>query len=284
MSSIRIDAHQHYWSLARNDYGWITPELPVLYRDFLPEDLAPHLQKHNLQGSIVVQAAATLAETEYLLGLSDTTDEILGVVGWLDLEDPNYREHFTAFNKHPKFVGFRVMIQGQPDANYILEPSFIEAMRFFAEKQVPVDLLLSSHQLDAVVKLLAEVPGLRAVIDHIAKPQIAAGIIEPWKSQMAAIAQFPGIYCKISAMATEADHNNWQFSDFTAYIHHVIDVFGKERIMFGSDWPVCLIAASYDDVINILLKSLPESWSETDNAKLFGENAVNFYQFKGGNK
>ena len=284
MSSIRIDAHQHYWKIARNDYGWITPELPELYRDYLPADLKPHLTKHHLQGSIVVQAAATLAETEYILSLSDDSEEILGVVGWLDLEDPDYREHFAAFKKHPKFVGFRVMIQELPDANVILEPSYIEAMRYFAELDVPVDLLVSSHQLDAVVRMLQQVPGLRAVMDHIAKPQIADGILEPWKSQMAVIAQIPGIYCKVSAMVTEADHTDWQYSDFTAYIRHVIEVFGSDRILFGSDWPVCLLAASYDEVMNVLLKSLPELWSDAENAKLFGENAAVFYKLKGWNK
>jgi L-fuconolactonase len=280
MSSIRIDAHQHFWQIARHDYGWITPKLPVLYRDYLPKDLKPHLKNHNLQGSIVVQAAATLAETEYILALSDASEEILGVVGWLDLNDPDYREHFASFHKHPKFVGFRMMIQEMPDATHILEPHFIEALRYFAEKAVPVDLLVLSHQLDAVVKLLEEVPGLRAVIDHIAKPRIAEGVLEPWKNQMTAIAQHPGIYCKISAMVTEADHKHWQVSDFTAYIRHVIAVFGTERILFGSDWPVCLLAASYDEVVDVLLQSLPEAWSEADNAKLFGENAAKFYKLK----
>jgi L-fuconolactonase len=281
MNSIRIDAHQHYWKIARNDYGWITPDIPMLYRDFLPEDLLPHLKEHHLNGTIVVQAAATLAETEYILSLSEASETILGVVGWLDFNDPAYREHFARFSSHPKFVGFRVMIQEMSDPNLILEPHFIEAFAYFAANDVPIDLLVVSHQLDAVVKLLKRVPGLRGVIDHIGKPRIAEGVLEPWKSQLAEIARYPGIYCKLSGMVTEVDHQNWQPSDFTAYIRYVIGVFGTDRILFGSDWPVCLLAASYDETMDVLLQALPEPWSEADNAKLFGENAAVFYKLMG---
>lgn len=275
---MRLDAHQHYWSIERGDYGWITPDIPVLYRDFLPEHLEPHLNKHKLDGSIVVQAAPTLAETDYLLALSETTDSIAGVVAWLDLADPDYRIHYERFAQHPKFAGFRIMIQEMPDASAILAPGFVEALAFFAEKGVPVDLLAVSHQLEPLVRLLDQVPGLHAVIDHIAKPRIKDGALEPWKSQMSRIAAHPNLYCKLSGMVTEADHNNWKPADFRAYIEHVLDVFGSGRVMFGSDWPVSLLAASYDDVVDVLEQALPETWTDSERERLFGLNAKEFYR------
>lgn len=275
---MRVDAHQHYWSIERGDYGWITPDIPVLHRDFLPQDLEPYINKYKLDGTIVVQAAATLAETDYLLALSETSDTILGVVAWLDLADPEYVSHYKRFAEHPKFVGFRVMIQEMPDANAVLEPGFVEALTFFAEQGVPVDLLVVSHQLEPVVELLERVPNLRAVIDHIAKPRIRDGVMEPWKSQMSRIASHPNLYCKLSGMVTEANHNSWNPSDFTGYIRHVLDVFGPDRVMFGSDWPVCLLAASYDEVVDVLQEAIPDSWTEDNRQRLFGLNAKEFYK------
>ncbi|CAM4499386.1 L-fuconolactonase [Paenibacillus endophyticus] len=275
---MRLDAHQHYWSIERGDYGWITPELPVLYRDFLPQHLEPLLNKHQLDGSIVVQAAATLAETDYLLSLSESEPTILGVVAWLDLTDPDYRKHYERFAEHPKFVGFRLMIQSMTDANEILSPAYVEALTFFAEQGVPVDLLVVSHQLEPLVKLLDQVPGLHGVIDHIAKPRIKEGIMEPWKTQMAQLAAHPGLYCKLSGMVTEADHENWKPEAFKPYIEHVLDVFGTDRVMYGSDWPVSLLAASYDEVVEVLEQAIPDSWTPAERARLFGLNAKEFYR------
>jgi len=275
---MRIDAHQHYWKLDRGDYGWLTPDAGILYRDYQPDDLLPHLRQHRLDGTILVQAAATHEETDYMLSLSESADTILGVVGWLDLHDPAYREHYERFSRHPKFVGFRVMIQDMPDANEVLEPDVVEALTYFAGKDVPVDLLVVSHQLDVVVELLERVPGLRGVIDHIAKPRIADGVLEPWTSQMSAIAKHPNIYCKLSGMVTEADHASWKPQDFTAYIRPILELFGSDRVLFGSDWPVCLLAADYDQVVNVLEQALPESFSEQERTQLFGLNAKRFYK------
>lgn len=276
---MRLDAHQHYWSIERGDYGWITPEIPVLYRDFGPNDLKPHLAKHGLDGTIVVQAAPTLAETDYILALSEADDSIKGVVGWLDLNDPNHIGHYERFARHPKFVGFRIMIQEMEDANAVLEPAFVEALAYYAKLDVPVDLLVVSHQLEPVAKLLELVPGLRGVIDHIGKPRIRDGVLEPWRSQMSRIAAAnQQIYCKLSGMVTEADHKGWKQDDFTAYIAHVLEVFGPRRVMFGSDWPVCLLAASYDEVADVLEKAIPESWGAEEKERLFGLNAKEFYK------
>lgn len=275
---MRIDAHQHYWKIDRGDYGWITPELPVLYRDFLPADLRSHLNAHRLDGSIVVQAAPTLEETAYILSLADRDDTIKGVVGWLDLEDPRHMEHYERFAAHPKYAGFRIMIQELPDASVILEPSFVEALKQYEELGVPVDLLVVSNQLEHVVELAKQVPGLRGVIDHIAKPRIKEGASEPWRHFMKELSSHPNLYCKLSGMVTEADHADWQREQFVPYIRHVLESFGPDRVLFGSDWPVCLLAASYDEVVDVLESALPDSWGDREKAKLFGLNAKEFYR------
>ncbi|WP_080838153.1 amidohydrolase family protein [Cohnella massiliensis] len=279
---MRIDAHQHYWKIDRGDYGWITPDIPLLYRDFLPGNLLPSLRKHGLDGTILVQAAPTLAETDYLLSLADGSDSILGVVGWLDLADDRCFVHYDRFARHPKFVGFRIMIQDMPDASRILEPAFVERLKTFEKRDVPVDLLLVSGQLEPVIRLIEKVPGLRGVVDHIAKPNIAAGAMEPWAGQMRRLASFPNLYCKLSGMVTEAEHRAWKPEQFVPYIRHAIDCFGENRVMFGSDWPVCLLAAEYDEVMEVLVRALPGEWGERQRAKLFGGNAAAFYKLDTG--
>lgn len=275
---VRIDAHQHYWRIERGDYGWITPDIPVLYRDFSPKELKPLLDKHHLDGSIVVQAAPTLEETEFILSLATTDETILGVVGYLDLNDPNCIAQYVAFRKHTKYVGFRIMIQDMPDARQILEPHFVEALKYFEKEDVPVDLLVVSNQLEPLIELIQQVPKLRGIIDHIAKPRIAEGIMQPWENQIKQLAAFPNLYCKLSGMVTEADHQHWTKDQFVPYVRTVIEQFGPNRVMFGSDWPVCLLAADYDAVIEVLLHALPEDWSAEALDKCFGENAKLFYK------
>src|SRR5690625_1089260 len=275
---MRIDAHQHYWKISRGDYGWITPDVTTLYRDFLPGDLATHLHNHQIKQTILVQAAPTIEETEFLLDLSNENESIAGVVVWLDLEDTNYQTQFSQFEKHSKFLGFRLMIQDMPDETIVLKENYIEALRYFAEKEVPIDLLFVHHQLPTVIQLLDKVPNLRGVIDHIGKPDIANQRFEPWKNEMREIAKHKNIYCKLSGMVTEADHDNWKKDDFSTYIQYILDEFGLDRVMFGSDWPVCLLAGSYDDVVSVLEHALPKNTSESDLNKLFGENAKRFYK------
>jgi len=277
---MRIDAHQHYWKIERGDYGWITPDIPVLYRDFLPADLAPHLKTHRLDGSIVVQAAPTYEETDFILSLAESEETILGVVGWLDLFDPDHRIHYERFRRHPKFVGFRIMIQEMADASRILEPEFVEALKGYADEGVTVDLLVRCHQLETLIRLLEQIPHLRGVLNHIGKPRIKNGELEPWMSQMRELARFPHVTCKLSGMVTEADHRGWKPEHFRTYIRHVLDLFGPDRVMFGSDWPVCLMAAEYDEVVDVLTKALPENWGDRERAKLFGLNAREVYRLQ----
>lgn len=276
--NMRIDAHQHYWSIGRGDYGWITPELPVLYRDFLAEHLAPHLEKHRLEGTILVQAAPTLEETKFILSIADREPTVLGVVGWLDLFDSNHWQTYESLRSNPKFVGFRVMIQDMPDSSRILEEPFVRALSRYAEADVPVDLLVAFAQLPHVVQLLERVPGLRGVIDHIGKPPITSGELEPWLQSIKEIAHFPGIYCKLSGMVTEAEHHNWKPQQIAPYMDAVLHLFGPRRIMYGSDWPVCLLSAPYDNVIELAESALPADWGNEERSKLFGGNAAVFYK------
>ncbi|WP_058306230.1 amidohydrolase family protein [Gracilibacillus massiliensis] len=274
---MRIDAHQHYWKINRGDYGWITPDIPTLYRDFLEEDLIKHLRNSGIDKTIVVQAAPTIEETEYILKLSDHSESIVGVVGWIDIDDPSYKEQLETFQKHSKFVGIRIMIQDMPDENIILTEKYLNAFSYFAEIDLPVDLLVTSNQLDAVCELLKRVK-VRGVIDHIAKPEIENGRLEPWKTQMTEIASYETIYCKLSGMVTEANHDNWDTKDFISYVHHIVNVFGINRIMYGSDWPVCLLAANYDQVYRLLDDTLPDHVSKADKELIFGQNAIDFYK------
>ncbi|UOQ86469.1 amidohydrolase family protein [Gracilibacillus salinarum] len=274
---MRIDAHQHYWKINQHDYGWITPEIPILYRDFLEENLIPHLRKHQIDRTIVVQAAPTIEETEFILSQSEKSDIIAGVVGWIDIEDPSYKKQLELFLNHPQFVGIRIMVQDMPDENIILKRKYLDAFEYFGKIDLPVDLLVHANQLAAVVKLLNQVT-IRGVIDHIAKPSIKEGAIEPWRSYMSEIAKHPTIYCKLSGMVTEADHVQWKSEDFVPYVQHIVKMFGAERLLYGSDWPVCLLAADYDEVIQLIENVLPENLTESDKARIFGENAKIFYK------
>ncbi|PWW07150.1 L-fuconolactonase [Paenibacillus cellulosilyticus] len=274
---MRIDAHQHYWNIERGNLGWLE-EGTILYRSYLPNDLKLSLNKHGIEASIVVQAEPKHEETDFLLSLAEANLSIAGVVGWLDLKSPNYKDVYERFKRNPKFVGFRVMIQEMADPNEVLTPSYIEALTYFAEQKQPLDLLMRASQLDAVVRLLEKVPHLHAVIDHIGKPQIAAGELEPWKEQLRIIASYPNVYCKLSGMVTEADHSQWEQKQFAPYVQHAIECFGSKRIMFGSDWPVCLLAATYDQCMEVLESALPEAYGTDEREALFGGNAARFYQ------
>lgn len=275
---MRIDAHQHYWKLDRGDYGWLTPESGILYKDFLPEHLDGHLKANGISKTVVVQAAPTLAETEFMLGLAEKNDTIAGVVGWLDLEDEGFKEQYARLKQNPYFKGIRIMLQ-DIDMEYAFRPAVLEALRFLEQEQFPVDLLIKTHQLEETVKLLRLLPNLRGVIDHIAKPLIAEQQLEPWKTYIAQIAEEnPNIYCKLSGMVTEADHQQWQEEHFLPYVHHVVAHFGLQRVMYGSDWPVCLLAAGYNDVCELLERTLPDTLTSSDLDDVFGLNATRFYR------
>jgi L-fuconolactonase len=278
---MRIDSHQHYWKPSRGDYRWMTPG-SVLHRDYLPADLRAVLERHNIQKTVLVQAAQTVAETEFLLELAASDESIAGVVGWLDMEAPDFAAQFERFRRNPKFIGLRPMLQDLEDDRWILRPAVVEALRHVARADFPFDFLTYPRHLPFVLQVLDAVPGLRAVIDHISKPDIRAGKLDPWREWMAAAARHPNVFCKLSGMVTEADHQHWRAEDLRPYVEHVAACFGFDRVMFGSDWPVCLLAASYDRVIGALDEILATRLDQDKEKKLFGLNAARFYKLEAG--
>ena len=274
---MRVDAHQHYWKLSRGDYGWLTPDMGVLYRDYLPADLEPTLKRHNIDKTVLVQAAPTIAETDYMLSLAAEHESIGGVVGWLDMADPGFPRFFEKYRHEPAFVGIRPMLHDLSDDAWVTQPRVLDNLRLMAEYNFPFDFLVRPPHLPHVLRVLEQVPGLRAVIDHIAKPLIKDQVFEPWRAHISAIAQHENVYCKLSGMVTEADPANWTPADLKPYVEHVVAAFGLDRVMFGSDWPVSLLAARYDDVIGALEETLAPNLDEESMTRVFGGNAGRFY-------
>ncbi|MBM7564217.1 amidohydrolase family protein [Paenibacillus sacheonensis] len=274
---MRIDAHQHYWSIARTDYGWLTPETGVLYRDYQPDELKPLLEEHGLDASIVVQAAPTTEETEYMLSLADREPAIAGVVGWLDFEGDSFDRDYRRFRANPKFVGVRPMIQDLP-SEWLLRERVVERFRLLAAERFPVDLQANPRHLPFIADLLQQVPDLQAVIDHLAKPMMDRGELEPWASQMSAIANYPGVMCKLSGMVPDKHDPAWSEAVIRPFAAHAIRVFGPKRVMFGSDWPVCLNAATYAQVRELASSLLGEGLTEEAKQDVYGGNAARFYR------
>lgn len=281
---MQIDSHQHYWKVERGDYHWMDAASPVLHRDYLPSDLHPLLLQHSIQKTIVVQAAQTVPETEFLLELASTDDSIAGVVGWLDMESPDFACRLEQFRKHPKFVGLRPMLQDIPEDGWILNPPVLDALKLVADSDFPFEFLTYPRHLPYVLKVLDMFPSLRAVVDHISKPDMRSGRLEPWKSLIAEVAQHKNVYCKLSGMVTEADHRNWSSAKLRPYVEHVVEHFGVDRVMFGSDWPVCLQAGSYGEVITALKDILLATLDHYSEQKIFGTNAAKFYKLDFGTK
>ena len=275
---MRIDSHQHYWQVSRGDYHWMTPDVPVLYRDYLPADLRPLLSERGIQKTILVQAAQTIAETNFLLQLAETDNSIAGVVGWLDMESPEFPAQFERYRENPKFIGLRPMLQDLPDDDWIVRPRVLDALQRVADADFPFEFLTYPRHLPFVLKVLESFPTLRAVLDHISKPEIRIGKLEPWRTWIAQVAQHQNLFCKLSGMITEADHQRWSPDDLRPYVDHIVQCFGTDRLMFGSDWPVCLLAGSYSQTIEVLKELLPSNLVEADDRKIFGGNAEHFYK------
>jgi L-fuconolactonase len=271
---MRIDAHQHYWDPSREDYGWLTPDKGILYRNYSPQDLESSLVAHDFSHSIAVQAAPSIEETLYLLEWSDITPSIIGVVGWLDFEAPDFDAQFAKLRKHPRFVGVRPMIQDLPE-DWLLRPTVIANLNKMASMQFPVDLQLRPFLMDTAVKLMEQVPTLRAVVDHIAKPAQNESI-DDWKRGMKKLAEYSSIMCKLSGMVPE-ETVPWTVDQLRPYVEYTLELFGPDRIIYGSDWPVCLLSANYTQVYQLLNELLPTEWSEEKRAGVWGKNAVDFY-------
>jgi len=240
-----IDSHQHFWTTARDDYGWLTPDDPVLYRDFGPEHLAPFLGRAGVAGTVLVQAAPSVAETHYLLEIADRTESVAAVVGWVPLDAPEAERSIEELARHPTLRGVRPMIQDIPDDDWMLRNTLAPAWRALAGRGLGFDALVHPRHLTRLQTLLERHPDLRVVIDHGAKPEIHASRFSGWAEDMARLANETNACCKLSGLVTEAGPS-WQTEDLRPYVAHLLECFGPERLMWGSDWPVVELAGGVD--------------------------------------
>ncbi|MCP4005806.1 MAG: amidohydrolase family protein [bacterium] len=276
-STPRIDSHQHFWLLERGDYDWLAPELEVLYRDFGPADLRPLLDTCGIEGSVVVQAAPTLAETRFLLDTARATDWIAGVVGWVDLERTEAVEQLEKLRaQEPGLCGIRPMIQDIPDPDWMLCREIEPALRSIADLGLCLDALVRPEHLANLRVFLDRHPDLRVVIDHGAKPEIHSGKIKAWSHDIDAIARNSNASCKLSGLVTEA-HADWNTAQLGPYAEHLLDCFGPRRLLWGSDWPVVNLAGGYAEWWNATLDLL-DTLSTRERAAVLGGNAVDFYR------
>lgn len=275
-----IDAHQHFWKIDRADYSWLSKDMGVLYQDYLPEDLNPLLEKHGIAGTVLIQAAPTYEETLFLLSLYERYDWIYGVVGWIDLSSPAFPKQLDSLMKRPGIVGLRPMLQDLENSDWILQEQVIENLKWLIRYNLPLDLLINNKHISSILTLLKTLPNLMTVIDHMAKPNITKGDLSEWKEDMYALSQFPNVWCKMSGLMTQANPAMWKTEDFEPYIHHIVQTFGPSRLLFGSDWPVCLSAGSYDDALQIIKRNVPENLTNKEMDKIFFNNAKAFYKLK----
>jgi len=274
---MKIDTHQHFWKYNNRDYGWMTEDMDVLKRDRLPADLAPLLQETGIDGTITVQARQSLEETEWLLQLADENNFIKAVVGWLDLRSERVEEQLDKFSPHPKLCGVRHVVHDEPDDWFMMRNDFVRGIGKLAKYNLAYDLLLFAKHLPVACELVAKFPDQTFVLDHISKPLIKDRIIEPWAADIRKLASFENVSCKISGMVTEADWHNWKPEDFTPYMDIILDAFGAERVMIGSDWPVCTLAGQYDEVIAITADYVTKLSSD-EQAAVWGLNAKRIYK------
>jgi L-fuconolactonase len=272
---MKLDAHQHFWSYDAAQYPWIAEGSP-LHRDWLPGDLAPLLAAAGLDGSIAVQARQTLEESDWLLTLAEHHAIIKGVVGWVDLRGAHVEKELAALAPHPKFVGVRHVVQDEPDVNFTLGAEFLRGIGALRKFGLTYDILIYPKQLPAAIELARRFPEQPFVLDHIAKPLIKDGTLSPWREQIRELAKTPNVLCKVSGMVTEADQRSWKPDDFRPYLEVVFEAFGEDRVMYGSDWPVCLLAASYAQVVE-LVRGYVAPLSPAAQEKFFGGNAARFY-------
>lgn len=276
---MRIDAHQHFWRLARGDYGWLTPEKVTLYQDFEPSDLVPFLAANKIDGTVLVQAAPTPAETAFMLSLAEANAFILGVVGWVDFESPDAAPMIRNLAARPKLVGLRPMIQSISDVDWMLAPALTPAFEAMIDANLALDALTLPKHLPNLRRLLARHPRLRVVIDHGSKPDIAGGEFNSWSDDMLLIATQTTAQVKLSGLATESGPD-WSVGTLKPYVDFLLEHFGPERLIWGSDWPVCTLTSTYGawcEATNQLLDGLDAA----ERAQIWGGNATRLYNLQG---
>jgi L-fuconolactonase len=276
-----IDSHQHFWKLDLPfEYGWLhEPQHKKICRDFLPADLRAHLQTTGITKTVFVQTQHNLAENRWVLDMAKEHDFIAGIVGWVDLASESCEDQLSEFLGNPRFVGIRHITQAEPDDNFIVRPDIMRGLRVLQKHQMPFDLLFFTQHLKHAPTLAAALPELPMVIDHLSKPKIKDQNLLDWSHDLRQAARFPNVYCKLSGMVTEADWNHWKPADLRPFVEVALEAFGPERCMFGSDWPVCELAASYDTVFSTL-RELTQKLTVDEQNLIFGETAKRFYRLQ----
>ncbi len=273
---MNLDAHQHFWRYSPAEYPWIPPSSPI-HHDFLPHQLLPLLQAAHLDGSIAVQARQSLDENSFLLQLADQYPSIRGVVGWVDLASPNVHRQLADFHRHPCAVGIRHVAQDEPDDHFLARPHIVRGIARLQDFGLTYDILIYPRQLPAALELVRQLPQQPFVLDHLAKPLIRQRALDPWRSQLRQLAQAPNCFCKLSGLVTEAPTGPWQPADFYPCLDAAWEAFGEDRLMFGSDWPVCLLNGDYPSVRS-LIHDYVQSKKPAALPKVFGQNAQRFYR------
>ena len=274
--SLRIDAHQHFWNYSQSSYSWIDEDMERIRKDFLPADLAPVLKEYKMDGCVAVQARQNDEETPFLLGLAKQNSFIKGVVGWVDLLADDLEEKLERCTSQPILKGFRHSLQDEADPAFILQPRFQKGLRLLLKYNFTYDLLIKPPQFQATIKALDSYNEMPMVLDHMAKPLIKSGEMEQWREDIFALAKHKTVMCKLSGMVTEADWQSWKYEDLEPYLDTVLEAFGPERLMFGSDWPVCLVAAEYGEVIGAVERHISKL-SASEQSQIMGSNAIKFY-------
>jgi len=273
-----VDTHNHFWDIDRSDLYWMTPDLTALRRSFAPPDLKPALDAVGVGRSVIVQAATSEWDNRWWLGLADRYDYVGGVVGWVDLEDPDVGAALDEYRRHPAFRGVRATAENEPDPAWLARPAVRRGIREVARRGLTLDLLVRTPHLPHVPALAEENPGLPMVVDHLAKPPIASGDLAEWRRGMAALAPYPHLWCKVSGLLTEAGAEPTTES-IRPVVQFALEMFGPGRLMWGSDWPVCLLVADYETTfrtVTAALGALPEA----DRAAVLGGNAMRFYRIE----
>lgn len=275
---MRLDSHQHFWKYDAAQYPWMTEKLARLRRDFLPSDLEPLLKAAQLDGCIAVQARQNVEESHWLLSLAEERSFIRGVVGWVDLRADDVERDLDRLSANPKFVGVRHVAQDEPDDRFLIGNQFVRGISKLRQFDLAYDLLIFPRQLPAAIELVNKFPGQRFVLDHIAKPSIAAATLEPWRGLIRELAQAPNVFCKVSGVVTEANWSEWKDADFEPYLDAVAEAFGPERLMYGSDWPVCLLAAEYSQVFGLIDRWLGNrGFTAPQKDRILGGACAEFY-------
>jgi len=272
---MRVDAHQHFWRYSEEEYGWIGDPMAAIRRDFLPGDLRPMLLDTGIDATVAVQARQSLEETDWLLDLADAHDWIAGVVGWVPLASSRTHETLEELAARPKLKGVRHVLQGEPD-EYMQRDDFNAGIALLRRYSLTYDVLVLERQLPVAIQLVDRHPEQPFVLDHVAKPLIAAHELEPWRTQIRELARRPHVACKLSGMVTEAAFDTWTVEDLRPYIETVLECFGPGRLMFGSDWPVCTVASSYARWVGVV-RDFTAELTEDEQESIFGGNAARFY-------